>query len=57
MYVEPETLPGGLEAFVDANPISLLVTACRSLMDGAADGSEIAYVLVTAAVLTAVFCR
>ena len=55
VYVEPETLPDGLRQFVEANPISHLVTACRSLMNGAADGGEIAYVIVAAAVLTAVF--
>jgi ABC-2 type transport system permease protein len=55
VYVEPETLPDGLREFVEANPISHLVTACRSLMDGSPDGGEIAFVLITAAVLTAVF--
>ncbi|MGH3040624.1 MAG: ABC transporter permease, partial [Gaiellaceae bacterium] len=33
VFVDPETLPGGLEAFVDVNPISHLVTASRALMD------------------------
>ena len=54
-FVEPETLPAALEAFVDANPISHLVTASRGLMGGAADGGEIAFVLATALVLTAIF--
>ena len=34
IFVEPETLPGWLEAFVDVNPISHLTTAVRGLMDG-----------------------
>ena len=55
VYVDPETLPAGLEAFVNANPISHLVSASRGLMAGSADGSDIAVVLGTAAVLTAVF--
>jgi ABC-2 type transport system permease protein len=55
VFVDPETLPGPLEAFVDVNPISILVTACRGLMDGNADGSAIAVVLAVAAGLTAVF--
>ena len=55
VYVEPDTLPDGLREFVEANPISHLVTACRGLMDGAADGGEIVYVVVASAVLTAVF--
>jgi daunorubicin/doxorubicin transport system permease protein len=55
VFVEPSTLPGWLEAFVDANPISHLVTASRGLMEGTADGEEIGIVLATAAALTAVF--
>jgi ABC-2 type transport system permease protein len=55
VYVEPETLPAGLEAFVDANPVSVLVTATRGLMEGNADGGDIAIVLAVAAGLTAVF--
>ena len=34
IFVEPSTLPGWLEAFVDVNPISHLVTATRGLMEG-----------------------
>jgi ABC-2 type transport system permease protein len=55
VYVEPDTLPSGLKAFVDANPVSHLVTASRGLMEGSASGGDIAVVLVTAAALTAVF--
>ena len=55
VFVEPETLPGGLEAFVNVNPISILATASRGLMDGDADAGDIAIVLATAAALTAVF--
>ncbi len=55
VYVEPSTLPAVLEAFVEVNPVSHLVTATRSLMDGAPDGSAVLVVLGTAAVLTAVF--
>jgi ABC-2 type transport system permease protein len=55
VFVEPETLPGALEAFVDVNPISILATASRGLMEGNAELSDIAIVLGTAAVLTAVF--
>lgn len=54
-FVDPETLPAGLRAFVDVNPISHLVTASRGLMAGTAETSEIAIVLVTAAALTAIF--
>jgi ABC-2 type transport system permease protein len=55
IYVEPETLPKGLEAFVNANPISHLVDASRGLMDGTLDTTNLIVVLGTAVVLTAVF--
>jgi ABC-2 type transport system permease protein len=55
VFVEPETLPRWLEAFVDVNPISHLVTASRAFMDGSVDGSALAVTLGTAAALTAVF--
>ena len=54
-FVPPETLPNGVEAVVDANPISHLVTASRGLMDGSATAGDIGLVLAAAAVLTAVF--
>jgi ABC-2 type transport system permease protein len=55
VFVEPNTLPAGLQAFVDVNPISILATASRGLMAGNAHGSDILIVLATAAALTAVF--
>ena len=55
IFVEPDTLPGWLEAFVGVNPISHLTTAVRGLMAGTASGGDIALVLAEAAVLTAVF--
>jgi ABC-2 type transport system permease protein len=55
VFVEPETLPAALEAFVDVNPISILATASRGLMNGTAEAGDIAVVLATAAALTAVF--
>jgi ABC-2 type transport system permease protein len=55
VFVEPETLPAGLEAFVEVNPISILATASRGLMAGNAEVSDIAIVLGTAALLTAIF--
>jgi ABC-2 type transport system permease protein len=55
VYVEPDTLPSGLEAFVNANPISHLVSACRGLMDGSVDAENLIVVLGTTALLTAVF--
>jgi ABC-2 type transport system permease protein len=55
VFVEPETLPSALEAFVDVNPISILATASRGLMEGNAEMSDIGIVLGVAALLTAVF--
>ena len=55
VFVDPETLPGPLEAFVDVNPISVLASASRGLMEGDADTGEIAIVLAVAAALTMVF--
>jgi ABC-2 type transport system permease protein len=55
VFVEPETLPAALEAFVDVNPISILATASRGLMAGDAAAGDIGIVLGTAALLTAVF--
>jgi hypothetical protein len=34
VFVDPQTLPSALEAFVDVNPISILATASRGLMEG-----------------------
>jgi ABC-2 type transport system permease protein len=55
VFVDPQTLPTGLEAFVNVNPISILVDASRGLMEGAASAGDIGIVLATAAVLTLVF--
>ena len=55
VFVEPETLPAALEAFVDVNPISILADASRGLMAGNMPEGDIAIVLGTAALLTAIF--
>jgi len=55
VFVDPSTLPGPLEAFVDVNPISILATASRSLMDGQPDGTAIVVSLAVAAGLALVF--
>jgi ABC-2 type transport system permease protein len=55
VFVDPRTLPRPLQAFVDVNPISILSTASRSLMDGEPDGGAILISLAVAAVLAAVF--
>ena len=55
VFVAPDTLPAGLEAFVNVNPISILATASRGLMEGNAESSDILVVLGVAAALTAIF--
>jgi ABC-2 type transport system permease protein len=55
VFVEPETLPRALEAFVNVNPISILADAARGLMEGSVSAADIGIVLATAAALTAVF--
>lgn len=54
-FVDPNTLPGALRAFVVNNPVSHLIEACRGLMDGTGPGSHLFWVILTAALLTAVF--
>ncbi|MQA74569.1 MAG: ABC transporter permease [Solirubrobacterales bacterium] len=55
IFIEPETLPSGLEAVANANPISVLATASRGLMEGDAALGDIVIVLAVAAGLTTVF--
>jgi ABC-2 type transport system permease protein len=54
-FVDPQTMPAWLQAFVDLNPISHLVTAERGLMAGTATVGQVGWVLAAAAALTAVF--
>jgi ABC-2 type transport system permease protein len=55
VFVPPSTLPGPLEEFVEVNPISILATASRSLMEGRPDGEAIVVSLAVAAALALVF--
>lgn len=55
VFVDPQTMPGWLRAFVEVNPVSHLVTAVRGLVHGTPDAGKIGLVLVAAAVLVAVF--
>ena len=55
VFVDPATLPSALEAFVEVNPISILATLSRGLMEGNADGTDLAIVVATAVALTAIF--
>jgi ABC-2 type transport system permease protein len=55
VFVEPRTMPGWLQAFVEVNPITHLVSAVRTLMAGDPDGGEIGWVLISGVALTVVF--
>ena len=55
VFVDPETLPAGLKAFVDVNPISILADASRGLMQGGLQETDVVIVLAVAAALTAIF--
>jgi ABC-2 type transport system permease protein len=55
VFVPPETLPGWLQAFVEVNPISVLVSAIRGLMHGGVVAGDIGVVLLISAALVAVF--
>ena len=55
IFVDPATMPGWLQAFIEVNPISHLVTAARGLMAGTATAGQVGWVLAAAAALTVVF--
>ena len=55
VFVDPKTMPGWVEAVVNANPISHLVSAARGLMHGGAEVESILVVLLTCVVLVGVF--
>jgi ABC-2 type transport system permease protein len=55
VFVDPATMPGWLQAFVNVNPISHLVTAVRDLMaNGTTSGTELAWVLLGSLAMTIV---
>ena len=55
VFVDPHTMPGWVQAFVKANPITHLATAARGLMHGTAEAGDVGWVLVWSAALVAVF--
>jgi ABC-2 type transport system permease protein len=55
VFVDPRTMPGWLQGFVQVNPISHLVAAVRSLTSGTPDPGEIGWVLIASVVLVAIF--
>jgi ABC-2 type transport system permease protein len=55
VFVPPSTMPGWLQAFVEVNPITQLVTAVRSLMAGTPAPAAITWVLMASAVFAVLF--
>ncbi len=55
VFVDPDTMPGWVQAFVNVNPISHLATASRSFMHGEVDAGAVGWVLLWSAVLLAIF--
>jgi ABC-2 type transport system permease protein len=55
IFVDPKTMPGWLQAVVEANPITHLTTVVRGLMHGSVPAGEIGWVLVSSVLLVAVF--
>nr|WP_244231232.1 ABC transporter permease [Saccharomonospora piscinae] len=55
VLVDPATMPGWLQVFVNVNPVSHAVSAVRGLVHGTPDLAAIGATLGAAAVLTAVF--
>jgi ABC-2 type transport system permease protein len=54
-FVDPETMPDGLQAVVEQNPFTRVVTATRGLLEGSASWDDIGIVLGFAALMTAIF--
>ncbi|MFC4114238.1 ABC transporter permease [Nonomuraea zeae] len=55
IFVEPRTMPGWLQAFVEVNPLSHVATAARGLMNGTGGtGGSVTWSLIATAAITAV---
>jgi oleandomycin transport system permease protein len=55
VFVRASTMPGWLQAFVNVNPLSHLVSAMRGLMLGGPVGSQVGWTFAWCAILLAVF--
>jgi ABC-2 type transport system permease protein len=55
VFVDPDTMPGWVQAFVRNNPITHLSTAARGLMHGDVASDAVVWVLLWSAALIAVF--
>ena len=55
IYVDPATMPGWLQAFVAVNPVSLIVTALRGVLDGRPALAEVGLAMMAPVLILAVF--
>ncbi len=55
VFVDPETMPGWVQVFVNNNPITHLSTAARGLMHGTPVGTQVLWVLAWSVGLVLVF--
>jgi ABC-2 type transport system permease protein len=56
IFVQPRTMPGWLQAFVNVNPVSHVTTAARDLMNNVGGaGGPVAWSLIATAAITLVF--
>jgi ABC-2 type transport system permease protein len=56
IFVQPRTMPGWLQAFVNINPISHVADAARDLMNNTSGaGGAVAWTLIVTAAITLVF--
>ncbi|WP_245451476.1 ABC transporter permease [Georhizobium profundi] len=54
IMVDPATMPGWLRSFVDVNPVSLMTTAIRGLMNGGGSFADVGLALIAPALVTAI---
>ena len=54
-FVPVETLPGWLQTFVNLNPVSLVITALRDLMNDGSVTANVGWALLGCAVVVAIF--
>lgn len=55
VFAPPETMPGWLQAFVDVNPVTLLVEAARGLMNNNPNSGDILFVIGASVAITVLF--
>jgi len=54
-FVPPETMPGWLQAFVHVNPVSLVIDACRDLMNDGQLTAHVVWAVLGCAAVVAIF--